>query len=287
MKLEVCLPELYICIMKKAAKRVVLAIATGLMVAACGGSGNGKNESGDANALIPAEVLAMQKAVQQKPDSVGLRLQFANMLDSIGQHKQAASEMDSLITKDSLNYGLWYTKGQIQANGRDTAGAIHSFSTAIRIYPAPDAMLSLANLYAEKKDARALAALNAVKAMRLGRETDAHCAFIAGVYYARIQDRKAALEQFDECIANNYTYMEAYIEKGLVYFDNQQYREALDIFRFGSSVNTLYADTYYYQARAYEMMGIKDSAVLRFKQALSLDKNLVEAQSALQRLESK
>jgi hypothetical protein len=36
--------------------------------------------------------------------------------------------------------------------------------------------------------------------------------------------------------------MEAYIEKGLVYFDAEQYQRALDVFKFASTVNNLYAD---------------------------------------------
>jgi tetratricopeptide (TPR) repeat protein len=267
-------------------KRIVnIAIISALVSGwtACGGEGKKKN-TGQQQEAIPAVVVAMQEAVQKNRDSAGLRLRLVDMLDSIGQYKQAASEMDSLLRKDSLNYGLWYTKGQVLEHGQDTANAIICYSNAIRVYPAPDALLSLANLYAEKKDGRTLAIVNNVKDMRLGRETDAHCAFIAGVYFARTKKRQEALQQFDNCIANNYTYMEAYIEKGLVYFDNKQYKEALDVFRFSSSVNTLYADTYYYQARAYEMLDKKDSAVLKFQQALSLDKSLKEAHTALHRL---
>jgi len=85
-------------------------------------------------------------------------------------------------------------------------------------------------------------------------------------------------------VASNYTYMEAYIEKGLVYFDRKDYNKALDVFRFASGINTLYADAYYYQARAYEMMNQKDSATMRYKQSLALDKTLVEAHAGLKRL---
>jgi Tfp pilus assembly protein PilF len=79
--------------------------------------------------------------------------------------------------------------------------------------------------------------------------------------------------------------MPAYIEKGLVYFDGKQYREALNVFQFASTVDHLYADAYYYMARCYEMMNIKDSAVLRFKQAISLDGGLTAAREGLKRVE--
>ena len=55
-------------------------------------------------------------------------------------------------------------------------------------------------------------------ALGLGRDYDADCNFITGIYYARTGNHKMALQFFDAAIANQYTYMEAYIEKGLVYF---------------------------------------------------------------------
>ncbi len=70
----------------------------------------------------------------------------------------------------------------------------------------------------------------------------------------------------------------------MLYFDRKEYKQALEIFRFASSINNLYPDAYYYMARCYEMMNVKDSAVLRFQQALSLDKNLDEARLGLKRL---
>ena len=70
----------------------------------------------------------------------------------------------------------------------------------------------------------------------------------------------------------------------MVYFDNRQYDEALNVFQFAGTVNSLYADAYYYQAKCYEAMQKKDSAVEKYKQSLSLDKGLTEAHEGLKRL---
>ncbi len=226
----------------------------------------------------------LYQKVQQHPDSTGLRLQLAYMLDSLNEHKKALQQLATLIAKDSLNYGLWFTKGEIAENGMDTLLAMESYSKAAKIYESPDALLALANLYAERKNGRAIILCSRVKALGLGREYDAHSAFIVGVYYARKGNRENAIKMFDECIANNYTYMEAYIEKGLVYFDEKKYDEALQVFEFAATVDNLYADAYYYQARCYEMMNKKDSAIEKFQQSLRLDNNLIEAKEGLKRL---
>ncbi|HAI82436.1 MAG TPA: hypothetical protein DCL43_02115, partial [Chitinophagaceae bacterium] len=73
-------------------------------------------------------------------------------------------------------------------------------------------------------------------------------------------------------------------EKGLVFFDQQQYKQALAVFSFAATINNRYADAYYYMARCHEMMQQKDSALLRFEQALQLDPTLKEATAAIERL---
>ncbi|MDB5231305.1 MAG: tetratricopeptide repeat protein [Chitinophagaceae bacterium] len=229
---------------------------------------------------------SLEQQVTQYPDSAGLRLQWINALDSIGHSKEALQQLNGMIKKDSLNYGFWYRKGQIAQGIGDTLSALQAFAKANQIYSSPDALLSLANLYAETKNPRSILICELVKKMRLGRQIDASSNFIEGIYNARTGNRDQALKFFDSCIAQNYTYMEAYIEKGLVYFDQKKYREALTVFNFAGKVNNLYADAYYYQARCYEMMNQKDSAILRFQQSLSLDPDLKESKARLKRLGS-
>ncbi|WP_177191891.1 tetratricopeptide repeat protein [Parafilimonas terrae] len=246
-------------------------------------SSSARKDDSVKNALQPL-LESMEKQLKTYPDSAGLRLQYAFTLDSVKMYKEALAQMDSLTNKDSANYGLFFAKGEIAEDAGDTALAIKSYAKAANIYESPDVLLALANLYAEMKNERAVLLCSRVKALSLGRAADANCAFITGVYFARTGKANDVVKYFDECIANNYTYMEAYIEKGLVYFDMKQYDKALSVFQLASTVNNLYADAYYYMARCYEMMNKKDSAVLRFKQSLQLDPTLDEAKAHLKQL---
>ena len=245
-----------------------------------GTAGNKKKEK-----EMTPQVEALQQRVQQHPDSTALRMKLAMELDSLNMYKPALEQMDSLIKKDSSNYGFWFTRGQVNDHAGDTLNAMKDYATAINIYASPDALLSLANLYAEQKNARSLLLCSRVKSMGLGRDYDASSAFIAGIYNARIRQKDLALNLFDECISNDYTYMPAYIEKGLVYFDAKQYGQALDVFSFAANVNHLYPDAYYYMGRCYELMNKKDSAVFYFKQSLALDKESAQTEAALKRVE--
>lgn len=233
---------------------------------------------------VSNEINKLQKQVVQKPDSAGLRLQLVNAFDSAQDYRSAISQIDSLIKKDSLNYGFWFRKGQLLSNAGDTPASIKSFSYAIKIYPAPDALLSLGNLYAETKNSEALKVTQAVTHMKLGREYNAHCYFINGVYFARMGKNMEALQNFEDCIKENYTYMEAYMEKGFIYYDAKKINEALQIFQMAANINNTYADAYYWQAKCYEALNKKENAIKNYQLALKIDEHLKEATQALERL---
>ncbi len=267
-------------------KTFFLLIAVFILFVRCNNNDkNGETDSGRKEKPMTPRVEAMQKQLQQFPDSAGLRLKLAMELDSLNMYKPAIAQMDSLVKNDSTNYGLWYTKGQVHEHAGDTSQAILDYIAAVKIYPSPDALLSLANLYAEQKNPRSILICNQVKEMGLGRSYDAACDFIAGVYNARIGEKKLAISLFDASISNDYTYMPSYIEKGLVYFDSGQYQQALEVFSFAATVNHLYPDAYYYMGRSYEMMKNNDSAAFYFKQSLALDKESPETKAALKRVQ--
>jgi tetratricopeptide (TPR) repeat protein len=171
-------------------------------------------------------------------------------------------------------------------NAEDTAGAIDAYKHAIEIYPDANALLSLANLYAEQKNINAIELCNQVFDLKLGRETDANCSFIEGVYYARTGQTEKALTMFNQSINLNFTLMEAYMEKGFIYFDRKDYNSALQIFQLASKVNNTYADAYYWQAKCYEAMQNKNEAIKNYQTSLTLDPTIHEAVTAINRLQN-
>ena len=236
---------------------------------------------------MPAPVQQLFKKINANPDSTGLRLQLVNALDSLGAYGQALGQMDSLIKKDSLNYGLWYRKALLQETTKDTTGALRSYRYAIRIYPSPDAQLAAANLLAERKDSTALLLCRQVASFRMGREYTAHCHFITGVYYARTGNKQKAMDAFNNSIANDLNYTEAYIEKGFLYYDGKQFKEALQVYQTLVTVKNTYADGYYWLAKSEEALNNKAEAINNYQKSLTLDPSLKEAATALQRLGAK
>lgn len=242
------------------------------------------NQQSNTTQEYSAYIKQLMEATEKHPDSVGLRFVLVNALDSAGFYKEALLQMDKLISKDSLNSGFWYKKGSIQQNAKDTSGAMLSFKRSIKVYASVDALLSLANLYAETKNDSALLYTAAVERINPDRKFEADCVFINGVYYARAGKTKEALELFDACINASYTYMVAYMEKGFICYDSKNYDEALKTFQLATKVTNTYADAYYWQGKCYEAKSDKQNAILFYQKSLSLDKNIVEAEQAIERL---
>jgi tetratricopeptide (TPR) repeat protein len=248
------------------------------LVAAC------RNHSSEETSAIPSSAEKLYRQTEAHPDSAGLRLQLVDALDSLGEYPGALAQMDSLIRRDSLNYGFWYRKSLLQQESRDTAGALHSLRYAIRIYPAPDALLAAANLFAEKRDSTALVLANQVASMHLGREYAAHCYFISGVYYARTGRKEKAMADFNACISNDFQYTEAYMEKGFLYYDNKQIKEAMQVFNTLVTVKNTYADGYYWLAKCQEALNQQPDALRNYQRALQLDPSIKEAAEGAERL---
>lgn len=255
-----------------------------LLLAACKDKPADKPADKLARDEMPQAVQQLFGRVDQLPDSTGLRLQLVDKLDSMGAYQQAMGQMKYLLRRDSLNYGLWFRTAQLQENLHDTPGALRSYRYAIRVYPAPDAMLASANLLAEKKDSAALAICRQVNEMRMGREYTAHCNFISGVYYARTGNKQKAMDAFNTCIVNDHNYYEAYMEKGFLFFDDKKFTDALHVFQTLVMVKNSYADGYYWIAKCDEALNNRADAITNYRQALTLDPGIKEAEAALKRL---
>lgn len=227
---------------------------------------------------------SLQKKIAANPDSIGLRLTLVNTLDSAGLYKDALTQMDILISKDSLNNAFWFRKGMIQEHSTDTANAIISYNRAVRIYPSVDALLSLANMYAETKNSKTIEVCAAIKQLYPDREHFGEATFFEGVYNARIGNKDKALELFNTCINYNYTLMDTYIEKGALLYENKAYKEALEVFKSAALINNTFVYAYYWQGKCYEAMNNKAEAISNYEKTLAIDKNFKEATEGIKRL---
>jgi tetratricopeptide (TPR) repeat protein len=77
------------------------------------------------------------------------------------------------------------------------------------------------------------------------------------------------------------------MEKGSLFFNAKNYKEALETFELAASVSPTFAEAYYWIGKTKEALGNKDEAKLDYLRAYGLDKTMTEAKEAADRLSTK
>lgn len=213
------------------------------------------------------------------------RLQQIEQLVQKGAPQQALPQIEQLLQKDSSNPGLMYIKADALEKAGDTSAAISYYQQALAAAGVFDeAALRLANLYAETGNKAALPLCDQLLQQASAARLRSDILYIKGIYYSKTEQYPQAIKVYDQIIREDYSYLDAYIEKGLVYFDQQQYEKALASFRTSTTVKNSFADGYYWMARTEEKLGRAEEAIANYKRCLALDQSFTEAREALRRL---
>lgn len=190
---------------------------------------------------------------------------------------------DSLLQKDSSNPEAWYEKALLHAELRDTSLAIEALENSFHLQPLVSTGVALAELYAETKNSKVLELCDVLlKADSLNELIDP--IFIQGIYYSRIGNTKEALAAYERCILRDWKFIEAYMEKGIILFNQQKIPESLKTFQLAATVSVSYADAYYWIGKCYEATGQKKEALENYSKAFALDSEFTEAEEAIKRI---
>lgn len=270
-----------ICSMKSSIYSIAAATLAAVLFFACN---NGKDKTANASGKT-AELISLEKQVAARPDSIGLRYQLMNELLKNSLYAEAIAQNDTLLKEDSTNTVFWYRRGAIQLQRGDTNTAIVSMQTAVQKEPMfMEPLLDIASVYAARSDSNAITTTNKVMQIAPDPRITSEARFIQGLYYSNINDKSKALASFDECIKNDYTFLDAYVEKGLLFYDSKDYKAALAVFEQTIQVSNTFAEGYYNAGRCEEALGNKEEAKSYYQKALGLDRDFTAAREALERL---
>lgn len=232
---------------------------------------------------VDEAVSLLERGAKQFPENPEFSRRLSEVYLHLGKSRQALQQYNTLLEKDPGNFEIWYDKGVLLAQMKDTAAAIEALEKSFSLQPINHSGLALASLYASARNPRALEICDQLLAADTsGQQTEP--IFMKGVYYSEVKDYGKALQQFDECIKRDWKMTDAYIEKGIVLFEQKKNKDALEIFRLASTVSNTNADAYFWMARSYEALGNKADAIRNYERAISLDRNFAEAWEGIQRL---
>lgn len=229
----------------------------------------------------------LQKAIKELPNSGLLKIRLANSYAQASKTEEALTICNEIIQnpRDAIDLiDALSLKSSLLDARKDTAGSLAALEKAYELASFNEELCyTLAFKYAEAKNPKVLRLCDSlIKADSLDERAEPH--YFKGVYYSNISNVPKAIEQFDRAIQYDYTFLDAHMEKGKIVYDQKKYADAIKIFDMALTVSSSYADAYYWKGKCEEMLGQKDEARLDYQRAYGLDKTLIEAKEAAERI---
>lgn len=258
--------------------KYLLYITIALMVAC-----NDNEKAAEPVSDIPAKEKELTGLVEKYPDSSLLVEELTQYYRENGDYTSAISTIAKALKKDSSNARFWDIKGTLHIENADTLLSLQALERSVDLNPQPDVIISLGILYAQTKNPNALVMADGlILADKAKAEKEA--LFIKGLYYSSTGDKNKAIALFDQCLALNYSFMEAYREKAIALYDLGKYKEAINVLEKATTLQNNFDEGYYFMGRCYEKLKDIPKAIEAYQTALMYDPNYIEAKDALGKL---
>jgi Tetratricopeptide repeat. len=229
-------------------------------------------------------IVFLQEAIKELPASNLLQLTLARAYEKLNKNEEALYLCNSMLEKNPQQVDVLKMKASLLDKKGNGSEAISVLEKAYAITPY-DAELNeeLAFKYAETKNPKVLNLCDSL-IQKDSLKKHAGPYYYKGIYFSNTGNKIAALKQFNEAIQNDYYYLNAYIEKGRIYFDQKKYTEAFKVFELANTISATFPDAYYWMGRCQEAIGQKEEAKLNYQRAYGLDDSFTEAKEAAGRL---
>ena len=226
----------------------------------------------------------LQSAMQKLPQSIALEVGLARGYQQKGDLQKALTQCNQVLAKHPTSIDALLLKAELHKALHQDTEALETLEHAYHLAPFDAELVhNLAFAYAEAKNSKVLdlsdslitADINAIHAEPY---------YFKGLYYVNTGNKTEALKQLDNAIQHDYYFLDAYMEKGQLYYSNKQYADALKTFRLATTITPTFADAYYWLGKTKEAIGDKAEAKLDYQRAYGLDKSLTEAKLAADKL---
>lgn len=226
----------------------------------------------------------LQEAVKELPKSLLLKLNLIRAYDAQDKTDQALAVSNDILKEQPDQVNTLELQSELLMKKGDSARALAAMEQAYFYVPYNlELGYKLLYQYAETKNPKTLALADSLIA-KDSLKLHAEPYYVKGIYYSNINDKAKAIQWFNETIRQDYNYLNAYIEKGKILFDQKKIPEAFKSFQTANSIDPAFADAWYWMARCQEASGQKEDAKLNYEKAFALDKSFTEAKEAAERI---
>lgn len=252
---------------------------------ACG-QGTDKNATPSTSADTSL-VGQLKSAIAAYPDSPALRLRLMDAYEEKKDYRAAMTVVDSLMAQDSTIALLHYRKARIYLLSGDTVSGIKGLKKAMDFAPEnSDILLELAYVLSDRGEKGALTIADTIIAVSQDADTRSRARLLKGIYYSNKGDKASALKEYDASIVDNYTYLDAFIEKAIVLYELKRYADAQATLDKAQAIRPGTAEIYLWKGKCDQATGHRAEAMDNYRKCLGLDAGMKEASDLLAALEA-
>jgi tetratricopeptide (TPR) repeat protein len=225
-------------------------------------------------------VVFLKEAIEELPKGFYLQLSLARAYNALNKTDDALAVCNEILSNEPFQVNTLLLKADLLEKKNDQAGMIDALEKAYSQVPSnPEISTKLAYQYAEAKNPKALAISDSIMA-KDSQHLFPDPYYIKGMYYANTADKAKAIQWFDATINVDHRYLNAYIEKGKILFEQKKINDALKTFGLANAITPSFADAWYWIGRCQEVLGDKAAAKENYEKAYELDNTFTEAKEA-------
>jgi tetratricopeptide (TPR) repeat protein len=229
-------------------------------------------------------IIFLQAALSKLPESIALQISLAKRYLQKQEYDKALAICNTITSQYPNQLDALILKSEILHEQNKNEESLAALEQAYQYGPFDrDLVYDLAFLYAETKNSLALSITDSLlKNDTLEKHAEPY--YFKGVYFRNIGNNAEAIQQFNEAIRQDYYFLDAYMEKGQIFYDQKKFEAARKTFQLASTVSPTFADAYFWLGKCDEALNNKPEAKLNYQRAYGLDKSLTEAQAAAGKL---
>jgi tetratricopeptide (TPR) repeat protein len=267
---------------------LITFISAAIIFTSCQNNGSEAKSSSIEKDSLTSPIAKLEKSIQAYPDSLLLIAKLSDLQEANGQLDLASATIEKGLRKDSTSVIFHNRRASLLLAKGDTSGAISGLLKSLSYAPEQtDIHVELGFLYAAQKKKNALMVADFLLTQTDQPALQTQARFMKGVYYVNIGDKKNALLHFNECIINDYTFIDAYMEKGILLYNDKKYIDAQKSFEKVLTISNTHVEAYFWMGKCLESQNKKEEALDFYKKTIGLDDKMMEAAEGVERLSKK
>ena len=229
-------------------------------------------------------ILFLNQSLVDLPGSFLLQLTLARSYDAQEKTEEALKLCNDILLKNPEQVDVLKMKAALLGKKGNTVEAINLLEKAYNLTPYDiDLNYDLAYKYAESKNVKVIALCDSlIKIDTLNLHAEPY--YYKGIYFSNISNKEKALTLFDDAIKHDYNYLNAYIEKARVLYDQKKFSDALKTAQLANTVSPKFPDAYFWVGKCQEALGQKEEAKINYQRAYGLDNSFSEAKEAFDKI---